>query len=87
MRPQPVRVALCGHGTLFEHAFSGKTVDDVALDPCALIVVSKWSSEEMEQREQQFFTHARCLLAGLHPDVRSEADVLDPQSDLYRSAH
>ena len=67
-------------------AFCGKTVDDVALDPCALVVVSKWGSEEAEQREQQFFTHAKCLLDGMHPDVRSEAYVLDPHSDLYRSA-
>jgi hypothetical protein len=67
-----VMCALCGEG-----------VDDGDLDPCAFIVLGKWRAPETEQREQQFFAHARCLMGALHPDVQGLAEVLDIQSDMY----
>ena len=70
--PVGVMCALCGEG-----------VDDRGLDPCAFIVVGKWRAPETEQREQQFFAHARCLKGALHIDALSVAAVLDIQSDLY----
>lgn len=72
--PVEVMCALCGEG-----------VDDGDLDPCAFIVVGKWRRPSAEQREQQFFAHARCLEGVLHPDARSVAAVLDVQSELYRA--
>lgn len=70
--PVDVMCALCGEG-----------VDDGELDPCAFIVVGRWRGPEAEQREQQFFAHARCLMGALHPDARSVAAVLDVQSGIY----
>jgi hypothetical protein len=57
-------------------AFCGGAAEGGEVDPCALIVVSRWHAAEAEQREQQFFTHAHCLLARLHPDAAAVADVL-----------
>ena len=65
-------------------AICGQGVDDSEPDPCALIVVSRWRGPEAQQREQQFFAHAGCLSTVLHPDALGQAEVLNPQSDLYR---
>lgn len=64
-------------------AFCGEGVDRGPVDPCQVIVVSRWLSDDDEQREQAFFAHATCLGAALHPDARAVADVLDPGSGLY----
>ena len=49
-------------------------------DPCAVILVANWA-DERSQREQQFFAHAECLRARLHPDVAPLARVLDADWD------
>ncbi|MGY5885754.1 hypothetical protein [Modestobacter lacusdianchii] len=58
-------------------AFCGETARGSEVDPCALVVVARWQEEAEQQREQQFFTHAKCLRARLHPDVAAHARVLD----------
>lgn len=70
--PVEYMCALCGQG-----------IDDGDLDPCALIVVGKWRAPEREQREQQFFTHAQCLLEVLHPEAQGVAGVLDISRGMY----
>jgi hypothetical protein len=59
-------------------AFCAEEAEGGNVDPCALIVVSHWRAAEAEQREQQFFTHAHCLRARLHPDAAAVAEVLGP---------
>jgi hypothetical protein len=60
--------------------FCGDEVSDVGIDPCAVVVVSRWRGPQEQQREQKFFTHAECLRIRLHPDVAPHAEVLDPSS-------
>jgi hypothetical protein len=60
-------------------AICGEEVQRGELDPCAVILVAKWLDPEDQQREQQFFAHAECLRGAMHPVVRDEARVLDPQ--------
>jgi hypothetical protein len=62
-------------------AFCGKTVDAQGVDPCDLIVVTKWRAPEEEQREQQFSTHADCLRALMHPDAAQVAFFADVDWD------
>lgn len=59
-------------------AFCGEGVPTVGLDPCALIVVTKWR-EPAAQQEQQFFAHATCVLGAFHPEVAATAERLQPQ--------
>jgi hypothetical protein len=41
-----------------------------AFREATVVVVANW-------REQQFFTHAECLRARMHPEVAVHAQVLD----------
>ena len=43
--------------------------------------MARWHAPEPEQREQQFFAHAECIRARLHPDVAPLARVLDADWD------
>ncbi len=65
-------------------AFCGEPVDESAIDPCALVVITGWAGPEDAQSEQQFFSHAECLRARLHPDVAVHAEVLDPAGGPQR---
>jgi hypothetical protein len=67
-------------------AFCGETVETGDLDPCVLIVDTRWRRPVADQRSQQFFTHAECLSGLLHPVVRGEAFVLDIDDDCYRDS-
>ncbi|QXG76971.1 hypothetical protein KUM42_05425 [Modestobacter sp. L9-4] len=58
-------------------AFCGADADGGPVDPCAFVVVARWQEPLPDQREQQFFAHAECLRARLHPDVAPLARVLD----------
>jgi hypothetical protein len=62
-------------------AFCGEVAEGGPVDPCALIVVARWRTPGPDQREQQFFAHAECLRARLHPDVAPLARVLDADWD------
>jgi hypothetical protein len=68
--PQSVTCAFCGEGA-----------EGGPIDPCALIVVARWRAPGPDQGEQQFFTHAECLRARLHPDVAPLARVPDADGD------
>lgn len=59
-------------------ALCGERVEDGPVDPCASIVVNRWRAPEEQQEEQQFFTHAACLLSVLRPDALAHAPVLAP---------
>ncbi|MGZ4571023.1 MAG: hypothetical protein ACXVX8_02705 [Blastococcus sp.] len=62
-------------------AFCGAGIDDSGVDPCAILVIAKWRAPEEQQQEQQFFTHAECLRARLHPDAARVAFSLDEDWD------
>lgn len=57
-------------------AFCGESVESGAVDPCSFITVRRWDRKPQRSDEQQFFTHAECLLARMHPDVAAEAGRL-----------
>lgn len=61
-----------------------ETVETGDLDPCILIVSTRWGRPIAEQRSQQFFAHAECLSRTLHPEIRSEAFVLNSDDECYR---
>ncbi len=63
-------------------AFCGESVETAEPDPCAMIVGTNWRGASEAQQEQQFFTHAECLLSRLHTEVAAEAVVLHQDNGL-----
>jgi hypothetical protein len=62
-------------------AFCGEGIETQGVDPCALIVVTKWRAAEEEQQEQQFSAHAECLRGRMHPDAAQVAFFADVDWD------
>lgn len=58
--------------------FCGETVEEVGLDPCALVVWNRWRRPEDEQMSQQFFVHADCLRSRMVESAATNAPTLDP---------
>jgi hypothetical protein len=52
--------------------FCGLSIEKVEIDPCAVIIVNKWSGPEDEQSSQQFWCHAACFRGRLSPAYRAE---------------
>jgi len=65
-------------------AFCGETVETGDLDPCNLIVSTRWDRPPVDQREQEFLAHADCVRRSLHPIARAAAFVLDINDETYR---
>ncbi|MCW2703292.1 MAG: hypothetical protein JWQ37_1287 [Blastococcus sp.] len=63
-------------------AFCGESVEKAEPDPCALILLTNWRSLSQDQAEQQFFTHAACLLSRMYSEVVAEAGVLHQRNEL-----
>jgi hypothetical protein len=58
--------------------FCSRDLDEIGLDPCALLVTSRWlKSEEREQFSQQFFCHAACLKSKMNQSAAGSAYFAD----------
>jgi len=71
-------------GLKFECCFCGLGVESVAPDVVSFVYTTCFDGPLENQHDQQMYCHAKCLLARLHPSVKSYAYFLDvdPHSTL-----
>jgi hypothetical protein len=62
-------------------AICGETVAAEGIDPCALVVVTRWNRPKDEQGVQQWFCHSACAKATLHPTARTWGPAFDDEPE------
>jgi hypothetical protein len=60
----------------YQCCFCGETINESAVDPCAIVLVGNWAAAAAEQAEQQFFCHVACFKKAMWPNVPVEIERL-----------
>jgi hypothetical protein len=65
--------------------FCEDAIEPNGVDPCALVLIGKWSGPEEEQDSQQFWCHVECFKGNLAPKIVDDLHVGDATHDEVES--